>query len=410
MAVLPVLPVLIVAVVVLVDLSGGAGISWLPLLAVGPALAATTNGPRGVLCVGLLAVALGTTLGVHDGVPGRELAAVLAALVAVTLAGGLASALRGRRERVLAAVRSVAETAQHALLKPVPATVGPFQVAVRYSAAAAEARIGGDLYALIPTPYGVRLIVGDVRGKGLPAVGTAALVLGVFREAAYDEPDLLAVVDRIERSLARNLGPDDFVTAVVAGYPRTGHLEMVNCGHAPPLLVRASGAVVPVEPSHPAPPLGLRTLTGHTPDLHVLPFGDGDQLLLYTDGVTEARDRGRAFYPLDEGLARHVCDEPSRTLGALHDELLAHVGGRLARRRGAAPDPQTDGPGSGGARTGGLRSCRYPPGYSPDGAVSVTPRATGVPKFGVPSAFQVNFCALVERFMSQPPEAELLAW
>lgn len=44
------------------------------------------------------------------------------------------------------------------------------------------------------------------------------------------------------------------------------------------------------------------------------------------------------------------------------------------------------------------------------GAVSVTPRATGVPKFGVPSVFQVNFCALVVRFMSQPPPVELLAW
>ncbi|WP_405765467.1 PP2C family protein-serine/threonine phosphatase [Streptomyces sp. NBC_01538] len=323
------LPVLIVSAVVLVDLVGGAGTSWLPLLAAGPALAATTNGPRGVLGVGLLAGILGAALGARDGVPARELAAVLSALAAVALASGLASALRGRRERVLDAVRSVAETAQHALLSPVPATVGPFQVAVRYSAAAAEARIGGDLYALIPTPYGVRLIVGDVRGKGLPAVGTAALVLGVFREAAYDEPDLLAVVDRIERSLARNLGADDFVTAVVAGYPRTGQLEVVNCGHAPPLLVRASGALVTVEPTHPAPPLGLRALTGHTPDLQVLPFSDGDQLLLYTDGVTEARDRGRAFYPLHEGLARHASDEPSRTLDALHDELLAHVGGRL---------------------------------------------------------------------------------
>ena len=332
MAVLPIpriLPVLIVFAVVLGDFVGGAGTTWLPLLAAGPALAATTNGPGGVLGVGLLAGSLGAALGTWDGVPARELAAVLSALVAVTLASGLASALRGRRERVLDAVRSVAETAQHALLVPVPATVGPFQVAVRYSAAAAEARIGGDLYALIPTPYGVRLIVGDVRGKGLPAVGTAALVLGVFREAAYDEPDLLAVVDRIERSLARNLGADDFVTAVVAGYPRTGQLEVVNCGHAPPLLVRASGALVAVEPTHPAPPLGLRALTGHTPDLQVLPFADGDQLLLYTDGVTEARDRRRAFYLLHEGLARHAGDEPSRTLDALHDELLAHVGGRL---------------------------------------------------------------------------------
>lgn len=327
--ILRVSPVLIVFAVVLGDLVGGAGTTWLPLLAAGPALAATTNGPRGVLGVGLLTGALGVTLGTWDGIPARELATVLCALVAVTLASGLASALRGRRERVLDAVRSVAETAQHALLVPVPATVGPFQVAVRYSAAAAEARIGGDLYALIPTPYGVRLIVGDVRGKGLPAVGTAALVLGVFREAAYDEPDLLDVVDRIERSLARNLGADDFVTAVVAGYPRTGHLEVVNCGHAPPLLVRAAGDLVTVEPTHPAPPLGLRALTGHTPDLQVLPFTDGDQLLLYTDGVTEARDRGRGFYPLHEGLARHACDEPSRTLDALHDELLAHVGGRL---------------------------------------------------------------------------------
>ncbi|MFF7769798.1 PP2C family protein-serine/threonine phosphatase, partial [Streptomyces massasporeus] len=325
----PVLPVLVVALVVSADLAGGAGMVWLPLLVAGPALAATTNGPRGVLSVGFLAAALGVTLGIRDGVPGRELIAVLSALVAVTLASGLASALRGRRERVLAAVRSVAETAQHALLRPVPSTVGPFQVAVRYSAAAAEARIGGDLYALIPTPHGVRLIVGDVRGKGLPAVGTAALVLGVFREAAHDEPDLLAVVDRIERSLARNLGRDDFVTAVVAGYPRAGQLEVVNCGHAPPLLVRASGTITPVEPVLPAPPLGLRDLAGYSPGLHTLSFADGDQLLLYTDGVTEARDGDRAFYPLAEGLERHISQEPARTLGALHEELLAHVGGRL---------------------------------------------------------------------------------
>ncbi|MFD8418685.1 PP2C family protein-serine/threonine phosphatase [Streptomyces sp. NPDC059466] len=325
----PVLPLLFVFVIVLVDVVGGAGMIWLSLLAAAPALAATTNGPRGVLCIGLLAAVLGARLGVRDGVPPGELAAVLSALTAVTLASGLASSLRGRRERVLAAVRSVAEAAQHALLTPIPETVGPFRVAVRYSAAAAEARIGGDLYALVSTPYGVRLIVGDVRGKGLPAVGTAALVLGVFREAAYDEPDLLAVVGRIERSLARNLGGDDFVTAVVAGYGQAGHLEVVNCGHAPPLLVRASGSVVAVEPTHPAPPLGLRALSGEVPSLQVLPFADGDQLLLYTDGVTEARNHDREFYPLAEGLARHMCDEPARTLDALHDELLAYVGGRL---------------------------------------------------------------------------------
>ncbi|GAA2232277.1 PP2C family protein-serine/threonine phosphatase [Streptomyces nogalater] len=323
------LPVLVVAAVAVGALAGGAGAVWLPLLAAGPALAATTNGPRGVLGTGLLAAATGAALGLVHGMSAPETAVLLCALPAVTAASVLAGALRLRRERVLAAVRSVAEAAQHALLQPVPETVGPFQVAVRYSAAAAEARIGGDLYALESTPHGIRLIVGDVRGKGLPAVGTAALVLGVFREAAHDEPDLLAVVDRIERSLARNLGPDDFVTAVVAGYPRPGDLEIVNCGHAPPLLISASKEVTAVEPDRPTPPLGLRALSDGTPGLRRLPLAAGDQLLLYTDGVTEARDRARVFYPLADGVGRHVCEEPARTLGALHDELLAHVGGRL---------------------------------------------------------------------------------
>ncbi|MFF4896449.1 PP2C family protein-serine/threonine phosphatase [Streptomyces sp. NPDC001068] len=326
---LAVLPVLVVAVVAFVDNTKGAGTIWLPLLAAGPALAATTNGPRGVLCVGLLATVLGAALGTDQQVPTCELVAVLSALLAVTAASTLAGGLRRRRERVLAAVRSVAEAAQHALLQPVPETVGPFQVAVRYSAAAAEARIGGDLYALVPTPHGVRLIVGDVRGKGLPAVETAALVLGVFREAAYDEPDLLAVVSRIERSLARNLGPDDFVTAVVAGCPGPGRLEVVNCGHAPPLLISADGEVTAVETARPAPPLGLRALSGQLPHLQHLPFTEGEQLLLYTDGVTEARDHAREFYPLAEGVARHVSEDPARTLTELHDELLTHVGGRL---------------------------------------------------------------------------------
>ncbi|WP_374334216.1 PP2C family protein-serine/threonine phosphatase [Streptomyces sp. DH20] len=340
----PALPVLILCVIVSIDMAAGTGRIWLPLLATGPALAAATSRPRGVLGVGALASLLGAGIAYRHDMDVAHLAVVLAALVTVTLAGTLASALRARRERVLAAVRSVAETAQHALLQPVPETVGPFQAAVRYSAAAAEARIGGDLYALVPTPHGVRMIVGDVRGKGLPAVGTAALVLGVFREAAYDEPDLLDVVCRIERSLARNLGGDDFVTAVVAGCPEPGRLETVNCGHAPPLLIRGA-EVTAVEPVHPAPPLGLRALSDDAPRLQVVPFGDGDQLLLYTDGVTEARDADRAFYPLTEGLTRHLYDEPARTLAALHEDLLDHVGGRLhddaalllLRRPAAAP-------------------------------------------------------------------------
>ncbi|MFG2584482.1 PP2C family protein-serine/threonine phosphatase [Streptomyces malaysiensis] len=324
----PAVPVFIIIGVALLALVTSEGLGWLPMLAVGPALAAAHWGPYGVMRIGLLAVGVGALLGTQGEETLRTQAIILATPAAVALASCGASAMRQRREQVLAAVRSVAEAAQNALLTPVPAQVGQFQVAVRYSAAAAEARVGGDLYALLSTPHGVRLIVGDVRGKGLPAVSTAALVLGVFREAAYDERDLLDVVGRIERSLARNLAPDDFVTAVVAGYPSEGRMELVNCGHAPPLLFGESG-VSAVEPTRPAPPLGLASLGGDLPSLQVVPFIEGDQLLLYTDGVIEARDRGREYFPLLERVPRHICDEPSRTLASLHDELLSHVGGRL---------------------------------------------------------------------------------
>ena len=303
--------------------------SWLPLLAVGPALAAATSGPWGVLRIGVLAVALGAALGVQDGAPGRELAVVLSALSAVTLAEqpGQRAAQASRTGAGRRPLGRRGRTAR-ASSSPYPRRSGPSRR--RSATAPPRPRHGsaGTSTRWCPRPYGVRLIVGDVRGKGLPAVGIAALVLGVFREAAYDEPDLLDVVHRIERSLARNLGPDDFVTAVVAGYPEAGRMELVNCGHAAPLLVHDSG-VLPVEPVRPAPPLGLRALAGEAPSLQEVALSDGDQLLFYTDGVTEARDHEREFYPLVERLARHISEEPSRTLAALHEDLLAHVGGEL---------------------------------------------------------------------------------
>ena len=203
-------------------------------------------------------------------------------------------------------------------------------MAVRYSAAAAEARIGGDLYALVPTPYGVRLIVGDVRGKGLPAVGTAALVLGVFREAAYDEPDLLdrRRPDRAEpgaqprlRRLRHRRG-----RRIPADRAAGGRQLRSRASAAGPRVRKRHGGRA--DPSGPAA-RAARPDAARPRASRCCRFADGDQLLLYTDGVTEARDHGREFYPLAEGLARHVSDEPARTLAALHDELLAHVGGRL---------------------------------------------------------------------------------
>ncbi|CAL9323188.1 hypothetical protein SUDANB51_01556 [Streptomyces sp. enrichment culture] len=65
----------------------------------------------------------------------------------------------------------------------------------------AGAAIGGDLYEVVATEYGVRAVMGDVRGHGIGALGTVAAVLGCFREAAHDEKDLGGVLRRLERAL-----------------------------------------------------------------------------------------------------------------------------------------------------------------------------------------------------------------
>lgn len=162
---------------------GSALLSWTPAAAV--AL---------VLCV---------ALGVYDGLfEERRGFTAMASVAGVTGVGVAAAVTRRRREAELASVRSIAEVAQRVLLRPVPRTACPLQAAVSYTSAVAEARIGGDLYEMVASPHGIRVIVGDVQGKGLAAVETAVVVLGAFRAAAHDEPDLVSLGERLERSVA----------------------------------------------------------------------------------------------------------------------------------------------------------------------------------------------------------------
>jgi phosphoserine phosphatase RsbU/P len=316
----------LIALIVGLDVVGGGNAELLGLLVSPPILAASFVGPKRTVAVGLVALAIaigyGRAVGV-DLLAGAQGVPVVAIGVATVLSGVVAR-VRVEREGRLRAVTRVAEVAQRALLGGVPPALGSLRLAVLYASASAEASIGGDFYEALETPHGVRLLVGDVRGKGLDAVRLAGVVLGSFRDAAQDHPDLTQVTAALDRSVTRAIGPEDFVTAVLVQVAIDGNAIVVNCGHPAPLLVRA-GQATELDPPEPAPPLGL----GPRPEPLRLRLALGDRVLVYTDGASEARARG-GFFPLQAAAAfALVSDDLEAGLESLWAELQRHVAGQL---------------------------------------------------------------------------------
>jgi serine phosphatase RsbU (regulator of sigma subunit) len=310
-------------------LMAGPGWGLLPLLIVGPAMAAALGGAAYTLAAG--AVALGATMLfdvriMHQSVSHHQVIVAFAASAGVTLFGMLAARHRELRTRELERVKIVAEAAQQVLLRPVPHQVGPVKMAVRYMSASYGARVGGDLYEVASTSDHVRLIVGDVEGKGLPAVRTAAVVTGAFREAAYEESSLPDIVARVEASLRHELGEEEFVTAVLAEISRQDDkIELVSCGHPAPLLLGA-GPARPFGPETGALPLGLGHLSAAPRMSVTLAFEPGNEVLFYTDGASEARNKAGSFFPLTGCSSVQDGHDPDTLVDRLSDEITKYVG------------------------------------------------------------------------------------
>ncbi len=274
---------------------------------------------------------IGTVLlgrhGPADGRPARRygsadltLAEDLARRIA--LAVEAATAFQEQRGRLVAVTR-VAEAAQQAILAPPPPRLGPVDLAARYLSAAAEAQIGGDLFEVVARPGSVRLLVGDVRGKGLDAVRKATIVLGEFRSAAAGYSDLATVARQLDARVTPYLGDEDFVTAVLADISNGGELRVACCGHPPALLVGAAGTREVGRSG--SLPLGL----GAAPTVVGTSLEPGDRLLLYTDGLIEARDRHGRFVALDDMLRALAVGTLDQALDQLLAKLTAAVGDDL---------------------------------------------------------------------------------
>jgi serine phosphatase RsbU (regulator of sigma subunit) len=334
-------PFVLIGVITLVDVLVPRDVHLGALLAVAPALAASFGSARLAALVGVGAIAALFAIAAARGtlLTSNHMSQV-AALLVVSAFTVLVCRLRERNTAELRQVRSVAEAAQQVVLQPLPERIGPLSVAYRYDAAADQARIGGDLYAAVRTADGTRLLIGDVRGKGLPAVDDADLLLGAFRSAAHRElplPTLLAELEAVvgwgHRQPHRQ-GPDadeSFITAALIDVPDgEPHVRVLNSGHPAPLRLHG-GRVSPLVPGSFSPPLGVVPQDRAEEEPDVYPFEPGDTLLLYTDGVTEARDAAGRFYPLPDRLGSAVpCDlHPADLLAALHSDLLRHTSGRL---------------------------------------------------------------------------------
>ncbi|MET9376376.1 PP2C family protein-serine/threonine phosphatase [Streptomyces sp. NPDC002992] len=350
------LPPLVILGGVVFDLSTPPSYTAAPMFSAAPLIAAPLFSTLTTLLTGIAAILASVGLHLYNGTASDvpSLTETFTVVTVAALALLVNRVVRRSGER-LASARVIAETAQKAVL-PTPAErIGGLQVAARYEAAQADAFIGGDLFAVQDTPYGVRLVVGDVRGKGLDAVEAVAVVIGAFREAAEQEASLEGVAQRLERALAREGTRRDgldafegFTTAVLAEIPRgDGRVRVVNRGHPEPLLLYADGGVTLLEPTEPALPLGMGELAAWPDRADESAYPPGATLLLYTDGLSEARNASGDFYDPAERLSGRIFPGPEELLDALVDDVRRYTGGGatddmalLAVSRPAAGQPE----------------------------------------------------------------------
>jgi serine phosphatase RsbU (regulator of sigma subunit) len=187
--------------------------------------------------------------------------------------------------------------------------------------------IGGDYFDYFPLEHGrLGLVIADVSGKGVPA----ALLMATFRAALRSEvrrnQPIPAAIEEVHRTLVESMDTSRFVTAVYGILdPRLATFTYTNCGHNPPLLLRAGGEQEFLRTGRRA--VGM--LGSQPTPACVVTLNPGDTLVLYTDGVVEVTDANQAEFGT-AGLARVISDSAAQPadgiITALVDATRAHAG------------------------------------------------------------------------------------
>ncbi len=311
------------------------------LFGLAPLIACAVVPARGTAVIAGLAVLAAVLSGTWNDTFGtaqqniRLLNVVLVSLAAVTIA-----AVRVHREHRFAQVSRIAEVAQRAVMPVLPERAGHVAIAARYQSAAQGALVGGDLYDCYHADEHVRILVGDVRGKGITGVEQAARVTRAFRQSAPLRATLAEVAEEMDDYLAGFFDDEEFATALLVDVSDPGVLRLVSAGHPGPQLVRSSEARVLALPIGRV--LGLGLPAGDPYVETVVPWSPGDRLLVYTDGLSEARDSRGDFFPVESldaavrgGSVERAVEEVVAAVrryvprGRLEDDLAVVVIGHL---------------------------------------------------------------------------------
>ena len=246
--------------------------------------------------------------------------------------------------------KHIATTFQLSMLPPIPERVGEFEFAKEYKAALEESMLGGDFYDLFSLEgdlWGV--VMADVSGKGLKAAVQTAMVKYMLRGFAHEAPQAPGdVLARVNSVLSRD--PTQFEGFVTLFFgvlnTQTGDFVFANAGHEPPLWRDGATRAVSLLEIDSGLPLGC--LPGMTYEMESRRFAPGDLMLLYTDGLSEARDAGNDMIGAD-GLRRALPGHAGSAQGeieAFYAQVKQFAGSQLRDdaamlllRRQAGPPP-----------------------------------------------------------------------
>ncbi|MEO3876411.1 SpoIIE family protein phosphatase [Nonomuraea sp. B12E4] len=226
--------------------------------------------------------------------------------------------------------REIARTLQQSLLPPHLPDIPGVELAARYHSADDDTQVGGDFYDVFQSRDGRwGIILGDVCGKDTEAATLTALVRHTARAAAMIDPDP-AHVATVLNDAVRTHGTERFCTLVyltLCPEDDGQHLDMVVCGHPLPFQVDGRGAVREV--GEPGPLIGvLPRLSVRTSRFTLSP---GETLMLFTDGITEARRHGPLFgEAMLPALLERTAGTPLPELAdTVSQAALDYQGGRL---------------------------------------------------------------------------------